>query len=237
MAISTRSPLLRSAFGGLGSAAASLSRAPLRSACLVQIRRLSVHAELGLPPHSPHDAVKTAYLQKIKTLHPDQGGSVGMFLRLQRAWEEHSKAAARRPAAAAAGSADYAEMVCVEVAAEEAAAEGGGVDWTDQRVELMSSSVVRAVGALPECDGFDAPILHRLRVGEAGLAMQLAARDPNHREAVSKAIGRDAGRGFLAQLQQVFVAAGGPMLTLTLEGPVRWHTSGGGARGHPQVVR
>ena len=44
-------------------------------------------AVLGLlPPYSPDD-VKRAYLAKIRTAHPDHGGEVAAFRRIQDAYE------------------------------------------------------------------------------------------------------------------------------------------------------
>jgi len=42
---------------------------------------------LGLSPEATVDEVKAAYREKVKAHHPDQGGSVEMFLLLQEAYE------------------------------------------------------------------------------------------------------------------------------------------------------
>ena len=49
---------------------------------------LSQHfAVLGLSPSATLDDVKAAYREKVKAYHPDQGGSVPEFIRLQEAYE------------------------------------------------------------------------------------------------------------------------------------------------------
>ena len=40
-----------------------------------------------LPPYSPAD-VKQAYFEKVKTAHPDKGGNVADFLKLQEAFRQ-----------------------------------------------------------------------------------------------------------------------------------------------------
>lgn len=42
---------------------------------------------LGLPPTATLEQVKTAYREKVKEHHPDQGGTVAEFLQLQEAYE------------------------------------------------------------------------------------------------------------------------------------------------------
>lgn len=42
---------------------------------------------LGLPPTAKLEEVKAAYREKVKEYHPDQGGTVPEFLRLQEAYE------------------------------------------------------------------------------------------------------------------------------------------------------
>ena len=42
---------------------------------------------LGLTPAATVDEVKAAYRERVKAHHPDQGGKVPDFLRLQEAYE------------------------------------------------------------------------------------------------------------------------------------------------------
>ena len=42
---------------------------------------------LGLPSTATLEEVKTAYREKVKEHHPDQGGTVPEFIQLQEAYE------------------------------------------------------------------------------------------------------------------------------------------------------
>lgn len=46
------------------------------------------HEILGVSPDAPDDEVKAAYRRRVKTCHPDLGGSEETFSRVQRAYEE-----------------------------------------------------------------------------------------------------------------------------------------------------
>lgn len=200
-------------------------------------RHMSQHVSavslLGLPASSPLEEVRKAYLRRAKDLHPDSGsgGSGEEFIQLQQAWEEHE----RRVRANGGGCADqYTEVVGFTLCSSRGL-------WTEQHLECMRSAVARAVQQLKgEDPDFEAPTLRRLKVGDQEsdtLALELATKDPSHRDSLASAIDSNAGTGlFLEHLRQSFVAAGGPeAMTLRLKGSVRWHTSGGGAKVRPRL--
>lgn len=75
-----------------------LIRRPPRSqvARVHQVARPDFMISLGLGPPYRVDDVKQAYLERAKLLHPDKGGSMPQFLRLQDAFERATEYAASR---------------------------------------------------------------------------------------------------------------------------------------------
>tara|TARA_B110001452_G_scaffold165759_2_gene138345 strand:- start:698 stop:1357 length:660 start_codon:yes stop_codon:yes gene_type:complete len=194
----------------------------------------SAAALLGLPASSPLEEVRKAYLRRAKDLHPDSsgGGSGEQFIQLQQAWEDHER---RVRANGGCTTDQYTEVVGFTLSSSR------GLEWTEQHVECMRSAITRAVQQLKgEDPEFEAPTLRRLKVAEEDtLALELATKDPEHRDSLASAIDSNAGTGlFLEHLRRSFVAAGGPeAMALRLKGSVRWHTSGGGAKVRPRVMR
>lgn len=53
----------------------------------------TAYAVLGLPPGADEEAVEAAYRERIKEVHPDQGGTAEAFRRVQEAYETLSERA------------------------------------------------------------------------------------------------------------------------------------------------
>jgi len=46
-----------------------------------------LYALLGVPPTATDDEIRRGYLRSVRAAHPDAGGSQGLFVAVQRAWE------------------------------------------------------------------------------------------------------------------------------------------------------
>ena len=188
-----------------------------------------IESLLGLEPGTPPDALRKAFLERAKALHPDLGGSNEAFVKLQAAWEARDSQSCslsgfkgglrlRR---------STTEVLRFAIRVSDAA-------WIMAQQEILTLAVQRAaVASSTSAARPDVPPPRVRRISERCenvLSLELEAHSPRHRDSLADGIGRFSGRPFLAQLRDSFAAAGGPeSISLRLESQVRWHTAAGGA--------
>ena len=210
------------------------------STCSRRMAHTSVAKMLGLEAGAPKDALRQAYLRRIKELHPDSGEKdPAEFIQLQQSWEQFEKVGA---GGGSSSQLQYEETVTFEV---ETVSTRKGVGrpedcvWTAQHMAAMRSSVVSAVQSASrqlhvEGEELAPPTLRRCepsRLRPGALNIHLAATDPWHRNCLAATLGSNDGTTFSEHLSGCFAAApGGRNLKLRLKGHVRWHTSGGGSQ-------
>ena len=208
------------------------------STCSRRMAHTSVAKMLGLEAGAPKDALRQAYLRRIKELHPDSGGSSAgekdpaEFIQLQQSWEQFEKVGA---GGGSSSQLQYEETVAFEV---ETVSCPEDCVWTAQHMAAMRSSVVSAVQSASrqlhvEGEELAPPMLRRCepsRLRPGALNIHLAATDPWHRNCLAATLGSNDGTTFSEHLSGCFAAAGGRNLKLRLKGHVRWHTSGGGSQ-------
>ena len=215
------------------------------STCSRRMAHTSVAKMLGLEAGAPKDALRQAYLRRIKELHPDSGGSSAgekdpaEFIRLQQSWEQFEKVGA---GGGSSSQLQYEETVTFEVETvstrKDALGRPEDCVWTAQHMAAMRSSVVSAVQSASrqlhvEGEELAPPTLRRCepsRLRPGALNIHLAATDPWHRNCLAATLGSNDGTTFSEHLSGCFAAAGGRNLKLRLKGHVRWHTSGGGSQ-------
>ena len=217
------------------------------SSCSRHVAHTPVAVLLGLEVGAPKDALRRAYLQRIKELHPDSSSSgkdPTEFIQLQQSWEQFEKVGARggRSSWLQDASGQYEETVTfdVETVSTRKDALGRPAEdcvWTAQHMEAMRSSVLSAVQSasrqLLEGEELAAPTLRRCEPSQlrpGALNIHLTATGPWHRNRLAATLGSDDGTTFAEHLSVCFAAAGGRNLKLRLKGHVRWHTSGGGSQ-------
>ena len=218
------------------------------STCSRHVAHMPVAALLGLEAGAPKDALRRAYLRRVKELHPDSSSGAAEkdpaeFIQLQQSWEQHARAREGRSSTwLQDASGQYEETVTFDVETVSTRKDTLGRQaedcvWTAQHMEAMRSSVVFAVqSASSELLGDEelaAPTLRRCepsRLRPGALNIHLTATDPWHRNRLAATLGSNDGTTFSEHLSGCFAAAGGRNLKLRLKGHVRWHTSGGGSR-------
>ena len=215
------------------------------STCSRRMAHTSVAKMLGLEAGAPKDALRQAYLRRIKELHPDSGGSSAgekdpaEFIQLQQSWEQFEKVGA---GGGSSSQLQYEETVTFEVETVSTRKDVGRPEdcvWTAQHMAAMRSSVVSAVQSASrqlhvEGEELAPPTLRRCepsRLRPGALNIHLAATDPWHRNCLAATLGSNDGTTFSEHLSGCFAAApGGRPMKLRLKGHVRWHTSGGGSQ-------
>jgi len=219
------------------------------STCSRHVAHTPVAALLGLEAGAPKDALRRAYLQRIKELHPDSSSSgtaekdPAEFIQLQQSWEQFEKVGARggRSSWLQDASGQYEETVTFDVETVSTRKDTLGRPaedcvWTAEHMEAMRSSVLSAVQSASRQVGEEllaAPTLRRCepsRLRPGALNIHLTATDPWHRNRLAATLGSNDGTTFSEHLSGCFAAAGGRNLKLRLKGHVRWHTSGGGSQ-------
>ena len=209
------------------------------STCSRRMAHTSVAKMLGLEAGAPKDALRQAYLRRIKELHPDSGEKdPAEFIQLQQSWEQFEKVGA---GGGSSSQLQYEETVTFEVETVSTRKDVGRPEdcvWTAQHMAAMRSSVVSAVQSASrqlhvEGEELAPPTLRRCepsRLRPGALNIHLAATDPWHRNCLAATLGSNDGTTFSEHLSGCFAAAGGRNLKLRLKGHVRWHTSGGGSQ-------
>ena len=115
------------------------------STCSRRMAHTSVAKMLGLEAGAPKDALRQAYLRRIKELHPDSGGSSAgkkdpaEFIQLQQSWEQFEKVGA---GGGSSSQLQYEETVTFEVETvstrKDALGRPEDCVWTAQHMAAMT---------------------------------------------------------------------------------------------------